>query len=74
MDARVRLAGSVAVLTGESQTIAERQGVVSEYHFRLIAIYVEAEGKRTPSAFPEYGHIHTVEVAGSNPAAPTINR
>jgi hypothetical protein len=44
MNARVRLVGSVAVLTGESKTIAERQGIVSESHFRLIAVYVEAEG------------------------------
>jgi hypothetical protein len=44
MNARVRLVGSVAVLTGESQTIDERQGIVSESHFRLIAVYVEAEG------------------------------
>ncbi len=44
MDTRVRLVGSMAVLTGESRTTAERQGVVSESHFRLVAIYVEAEG------------------------------
>ncbi len=44
MNARVRLVGSVAVLTGESRTTAERQGVLSESHFRLIAIYVEVEG------------------------------
>jgi hypothetical protein len=43
MDGRVRLVGSVAVLTGESQTVSERQGIVSESHFRLIAVYVEAE-------------------------------
>jgi hypothetical protein len=44
MDARVRLVGPVAVLTGESQTISERQGVISDSRFRLIAVYVEVEG------------------------------
>ncbi|WP_396271447.1 nuclear transport factor 2 family protein [Granulicella arctica] len=44
MNERVRVVGSVAMLTGESQTITERRGVVFESHFRLIAVYVEAEG------------------------------
>ena len=44
MNSHVRLVGSVAVLTGESRTTVVRQGVLSESHFRLIAIYVEAEG------------------------------
>jgi hypothetical protein len=44
MNERVRVVGSVAVLTGESQTIAERRGIMFESHFRLIAVYVEVEG------------------------------
>ena len=43
MNEHVRLVGSVAILTGESRTIAERDGVASESHFRLVAIYVERE-------------------------------
>jgi hypothetical protein len=44
MNEYVRLIGSVAILTGDSRTIAERDGVASESHFRLIAVYVETEG------------------------------
>jgi ketosteroid isomerase-like protein len=43
MNERVRLVGSVAILTGESRTIAEREGVAFEARFRLVAVYVEAE-------------------------------
>ena len=41
---RVRLVGSVAILTGDSRTIAEREGVAFESRFRLVAVYVETEG------------------------------
>ncbi|NYF91473.1 nuclear transport factor 2 family protein [Tunturiibacter empetritectus] len=44
-NALVRLIGSVALLTGDSQTIAERGGVEFVSHFRLVAVYVEDEGK-----------------------------
>ena len=44
MNARVRLVGSVAILTGDSRTIAEREGVSFESRFRLVAVYVETEG------------------------------
>ena len=44
MEEHVRLVGSVAILTGESRTIAERDGVASESHFRLVAVYVETDG------------------------------
>jgi hypothetical protein len=44
MEEHVRLVGSVAILTGESRTIAERDGVASESHLRLVAVYVETEG------------------------------
>ena len=43
MNEHVRFVGSVAILTGESRTIAELDGVASESHFRLVAIYVERE-------------------------------
>ena len=59
-DAHVRLVGSVAVLTGESHTVVERQGVVCESHFRLIAIYVEAEGNMR-LMHPEYRHISLIK-------------
>jgi ketosteroid isomerase-like protein len=36
----VRLYGSTAVLTGESQAVSSRHGVESRSHFRLIAVYV----------------------------------
>ena len=45
MNEYVRLVGSVAILTGESRTITERNGVASESHFRLVAVYVETEEK-----------------------------
>jgi hypothetical protein len=44
MNEYVRLVGSVAILTGESRTITERNGVASESHFRLVAVYVETDG------------------------------
>jgi ketosteroid isomerase-like protein len=37
----VRLYGSTAVLTGESQAVSSRHGVESRSHFRLIAVYVQ---------------------------------
>ena len=40
---RVRLIGPVAILTGDSRTIAERAGVIFESCFRLVAVYVETE-------------------------------
>jgi len=36
---QVRLFGSVAILTGESRTVARRNGMESRAHFRLIAVY-----------------------------------
>ena len=44
MNERVRLVGPVAILTGDSWTIAEREGIASESRFRLVAVYVETEG------------------------------
>ena len=44
-NALVRLIGSVALLTGDSQTIAERGCVEFVSHFRLVAVYVEDEGR-----------------------------
>lgn len=40
MNERVRIVGSTAILTGESRTTAERKGVITDSHFRLVAIYV----------------------------------
>jgi hypothetical protein len=37
----VRMYGSTAVLTGESQALSSRHGVESRVHFRLIAVYVQ---------------------------------
>jgi hypothetical protein len=45
MNEHVRFVGSVAILTGDSRTIAERNGVSSESHFRLVAVYEETEGR-----------------------------
>lgn len=45
LNEHVRLVGSVAILTGDSRTIAERDGVASNSHFRLVAVYVETEEK-----------------------------
>ena len=39
--AEVRVYGSTAVLTAESQIISSRNGVESRSHFRLIAVYVQ---------------------------------
>jgi Domain of unknown function (DUF4440) len=36
----VRMYGSTAVLTAESQAVSSRNGVESRSHFRLIAVYV----------------------------------
>ena len=44
LNERVRLVGSVAILTGDSRTIAEREGVQPESNFRLVAVYVEEKG------------------------------
>jgi len=44
MNEHVRLVGSVAILTGDSRAITERNGVASESHFRLVAVYVETNG------------------------------
>lgn len=45
MNEHVRLIGSVAILTGDSRTIAKRDGIASESHFRLVTVYVETEEK-----------------------------
>jgi len=45
MNEHVRLVGSVAILTGDSRTIAKRDGIAFESHFRLVAVYVETEEK-----------------------------
>jgi hypothetical protein len=37
----VRIYGSTAVLTAESQAVSSRHGVESRSHFRLIAVYVQ---------------------------------
>jgi hypothetical protein len=39
----VRMYGSTAVLTAESQALSSRQGTESRSHFRLIAVYVQQE-------------------------------
>ena len=38
---KVRIYGSTAVLTAESQTVSSRYGMESRSHFRLIAVYVQ---------------------------------
>jgi ketosteroid isomerase-like protein len=37
----VRMYGSTAVLTAESQAVSSRNGMESRSHFRLIAVYVQ---------------------------------
>jgi hypothetical protein len=37
----VRMYGSTAVLTAESQAVSSRRGMESRSHFRLIAVYVQ---------------------------------
>ena len=37
----VRMYGSTAVLTAESQAVSSRNGVETRLHFRLIAVYVQ---------------------------------
>ena len=44
MNERVRVAGPVAILTGDSRTIAEREGIAFESRFRFVAVYVETRG------------------------------
>jgi hypothetical protein len=44
MNERVRVVGPVAILTGDSRTIAEREGIAFESRFRLVAVYVETRG------------------------------
>jgi hypothetical protein len=39
--AEVRVYGSTAVLTAESQAVSSRDGIESRLHFRLIAVYVQ---------------------------------
>jgi ketosteroid isomerase-like protein len=43
-DEKVRIVGSVAILTGLSRTTAERAGATLEFRFRLVAVYVEDGG------------------------------
>ena len=38
---QVRIYGSTAVLTAESQAVSSRNGVESRSHFRLIAVYAQ---------------------------------
>ena len=38
---RVRMYGSTAVLTAESQAVSSRDGMESRSHFRLTAVYVQ---------------------------------
>ena len=40
---KVRIYGSTAVLTAESQAVSSRYGMESRSHFRLIALYVQQE-------------------------------
>ena len=40
---QVRLFGSVAILTGESNTMSSRDGKESRAHFRLTAVYAQGE-------------------------------
>jgi ketosteroid isomerase-like protein len=42
-ETEVRIYGSTAVLTAESQAVSSRNGVESRSHFRLIAVYVQQE-------------------------------
>ena len=39
--AEVRIYGSTALLTGESQAVSSRSGMESRSHFRLTAVYVQ---------------------------------
>ena len=39
--AQVRIYGSTAVLTAESQAVSSLNGIESSLHFRLIAVYVQ---------------------------------
>jgi ketosteroid isomerase-like protein len=40
-DEKVRIVGSVAILTGVSRTTAKRAGTTLESRFRLVAVYME---------------------------------
>ena len=42
---RVRLSGSMAVLTGESTTVSERNGLASHSRFRLTAVYRKSDSR-----------------------------
>ena len=42
---RVRLCGSMALLTGESTTVSERNSLESRSHFRLIAVYTKSDSR-----------------------------
>ena len=44
MNERVRVVGPVAILTADSRTIAEREGIAFESRFRFVAVYVETRG------------------------------
>ena len=44
-DARVRVHGDVAVLTGESRTVTSRNGKQTTAHVRLVAVYALAAGR-----------------------------
>ncbi len=41
----VRLSGAMAVLTGESMTVSEKNGVEARSHFRLTAVYMESASR-----------------------------
>jgi ketosteroid isomerase-like protein len=38
---QVRLFGAVAIVTGESRTVASRNGIETRAHFRMIAVYAQ---------------------------------
>jgi hypothetical protein len=40
-DAVVRVLGSAAILTAESRTLSSRNGMRSQTHFRLVAVYAQ---------------------------------
>ena len=40
-DAVVRVLGSAAILTAESRTLSSRNGMRSQAHFRLVAVYAQ---------------------------------
>ena len=42
---RVRLCGSMGLLTGESTTVSERNGIASRSHVRLTAVYLKSDSR-----------------------------